>query len=251
MRLRNRLLGLAVLALPQLAPALSTGLAAQDYGDPDLYVRIVPNLWFANVGGLQEFGDVHLAVEDSVLEWAFAGNVHVGKGRWRGIATFSTTSMANPTELTSEGHEGIEVNYDFGLTELMLLASVQVGRFDSAHALSIRGGVRWVEQRQTIVGEVAVGEHKETWLEPVFGAEYYTSMGARLWAAVDGDMGGFGLGSTLTWGMGATLGVSVAKPVDIFMSYRYHHTEYENEDTGYRWEDGTSQGWFFGLNVKL
>lgn len=248
---RSRL-GLAVLlaAASQIALGSTSDLAAQDYGQPDFFWRISPYLWFANVDGELKLDDLELPVGDTVLETSFAGNVHVGKGRWRGIAVVSWMTLANTTELQNEADEGTEVAYDFADTEIMLLASVQVGRFDTDHALSVRGGVRWVRQSIQIEGGPDPGTFTETWLEPMFGVEYFTTLGGRFWATVDGDAGGFGIGSRITWGMGAQLGFKVANPVDIAMSYRFHQLEYENEDTGYVWDDGSRQGWFFGVIVK-
>ena len=39
-------------------------------------------------------------------------------------------------------------------------------------------------------------------------------------------------------------------PVHLTLSYDYLQTEYGTVDSDYRWYEGVSQGWFFGLVIK-
>jgi hypothetical protein len=236
--------------------AFGLGLAplagAQDHGNPDSFWRATAYLWFANIDGINHVGDVSVMVGDTTrLHVSFAGDVQVGKGRFRGIARFSTTSLANSGPLEGEGvPDGTEVDYDFSWTTAELLAAWQVGRFESSHALKLSGGLRYVHQKQNLLTGPQPGETSKSYVEPVGGAEYFVEMGGPFWVAVDGTIGGFGIGSQSTWQVGAELGIRVGGPVHLSLSYDYLQTEVGEKDSDYRWDEGVSQGWFFGLMIK-
>mgnify|MGYP001825813754 CR=1 FL=1 len=243
---------MAVAGLLAIGPWLAPDARAQDHGNPDLFWRATAYLWWANIDGVNYVGDVSVVVGDTTqLHASFAGDIQVGKGRFRGIARFSTTSLANSGPLEGEGvPDGTEVDYDFSWTMAELLATWQVGRFESSHALKLSGGLRYVHQGQKLLNGPQPGEFTKNWVEPVGGAEYFVEMGGPFWAAVDGTIGGFGIGSKFTWQVGAELGIRVAGPVHLSLNYDYLQTEVGDKDSDYRWDEGVSQGWFFGVMIK-
>ncbi len=245
-------LALAAAGLTTLAPGLAPDAVAQDAGNPDFFWRASGYLWWANIDGINYLDDVAVTVGDTTsLHASFAGDVQVGKGRFRGIARFSTTSLKNQGTIEGAGiPDGAQVNYDFSWTTAELLAAWQVGRFDTDHAFKLFGGLRYVHQGQKLLDGPQPGEVTQDWVEPVFGAEYFVEMGGPFWAAVDGDMGGVLFGSEFTWRVGAELGINVAGPVHLTLAYDYLQTEYGTKDSDYRWDEGVSQGWFFGLVIK-
>ena len=82
------------------------------------------------------------------------------------------------------------------------------------------------------------------------GAEYFVEMGGPFWVAIDGDLAGVLFGSEFTLRAGAELGIRVAGPVHLSLAYDYLQTEYGEKGAAYQWDEGVSQGWFFGLTVK-
>jgi len=223
---------------------------AQDAGNPDSFWRASAYLWFANIDGTNYLGDSTVVVGDTTsLHASFAGEVQAGRGRFRGVAKFATTSLANRGPLDGPGvPDGTEVDYDFSWTTAELLAAWQLGRFESDHAFKLFAGLRYVHQGQDLSG--SSGAITQDWLEPVAGAEYFVEMGGPFWVAVDGDMAGVLFGSEFTLRAGAELGVRVAGPVHLSLAYDYLQTEYGEEGAAYRWDEGVSQGWFFGVTVK-
>jgi hypothetical protein len=247
---RSHLL-IALAGLAQFAPAAVDTAAAQTRGDAGWYFEVAPYVWFSNIDGVNTLGDVSLQVGDSVLERRFVGTAAVGKGRWRGIANFTTASLSSRTELEGASvPPGTQVTYDFSQTTAELFATAQVGTFLTTNAFQLLGGVRYVRQEQKLVDGPQPGSITEEWIEPVFGANYFAAMGGRFWAVVAGDIGGFNIGSKFTWRVGAQLGFTIAKPVDVTMAYDYMAAQYKNDDTGYSWDDGVTQGWLFGVIIK-
>ena len=223
---------------------------AQDAGNPDSFWRASAYLWFANIDGINYLGDSTVVVGDTAsLHASFAGEIQAGRGRFRGVARFSTTSLANSGPLDGPGvPDGTEIDYDFSWTTAELLAAWQLGRFQSDHAFKLFAGLRYVHQGQDLSG--SAGSYSQDWLEPVAGAEYFVEMGGPFWVAIDGDLGGFLFGSEFTMRVGAELGIRVAGPVHLSLAYDYLQTEYGEKGAAYRWDEGVSQGWFFGLTVK-
>ncbi len=247
-RLRFALLPAGLLAVS--LPSTGSAQVSPTYGNPGMYWSVEPYLWFANLDATIDIGDVGLVVGDSTeLKASFAGDVQVGKGRFRGIATFSTSSLGNSTELLGDAPPGTVVDYDFSWTTAELFAAWQVGTFGPGHALSLLGGLRYVRQHLELSGGPEP-ETTETWVEPVLGAEYYVEMGGPFWAAIAGSVGGIAFGSTFAWQLGGHLGAHIAGPVHAAMAVDYYQTEYENESSGYRLDEGVSQGWYFGILIR-
>ena len=44
--------------------------------------------------------------------------------------------------------------------------------------------------------------------------------------------------------------MAVAGPLHLSLAYDYLQTEYGEKDGTYRWDEGVSQGWFFGVSVR-
>ena len=243
---------LAAAGLLSIGPCLAPDAVAQDHGNPDSFWRASAYLWWANIDGYNYLGDTEVTVGDTTsLHASFAGDLQFGKGRFRGIARFSTTSLKNQGTVAGPGiPDGSQVNYDFSWTTAELLAAWQVGRFETEQAFKLYGGLRYVHQGQKLLDGPQPGETTETWFEPVFGAMYFVEMGGPFWVEVDGNMGGVLFGSEFAWGVGVELGVNVTGPVHLTLSYDYLQTEYGTTDSDYRWDEGVSQGWFFGLVIK-
>lgn len=243
---------LAAMGCLVAAAAFAPEARAQDAGNPDSFWRVSAYLWWANIDGINYVDDLAVTVGDTTrLHASFAGDVHVGKGRFRGIARFSTTTLKN--QGTAEGPgvpDGTQVNYDFTWTTAELFAAWQVGRFETDHAFKLYGGLRYVHQGQTLLDGPEPADVTENWLEPVFGAEYFTEMGGPFWVAVNGNIGGVLFGSEFAWQVGAELGINVTGPLHLTLAYDYLQTEYGTPESQYRWDEGVAQGWFFGLVIK-
>jgi len=240
-------------ALLGLAPSLATPATAQDHGNPGVYGRGGAYLWWANIDGENHLpGGLELAVGDSTKLYAsFAGDLQFGKGPIRGVATFATTSLSNQTELHGSSiPDGTLVNYDFSQTMAELFAWWQVGTFVESYAFQLYGGLRYTRQNQKLLDGPVPGSFSQTWVEPVAGAQYFVEMGGIFWSTVTGDIGGVLFGSEFAWRIGMEVGVNVYGPLSLMLAYRYLQTEYENRDTGYRWDLGETQGWYMGIVIK-
>jgi hypothetical protein len=197
-------------------------------------------------------GDSTVVVGDSSSLYAsFAAQVEAGKGRFRGIGKFATTNLSHTGPLEGPGvPDGTQVAYDFTWTTMTLLAAWQAGTFETGQAFVLSAGLRYVHQGQNLTSVGGFEPVTQDWVEPVAGAEYFAEMGGPFWVSVNGDLGGVLFGSQFTMRVGGELGVHVAGPVHLSLAYDYLQTEYGEKGASYRWDEGVSQGWFFGLTVK-
>ena len=131
---------------------LAGDTSAQDRGNPNFFINVMPNVSFTGIDGFQTLNGAKLFIGDVELETSFAGWAEVGKGRWRGIAYVRTSSLAGTGEL--EGGTvppGTMVDYDFSQTMVEIVGSAQIGTFRSSDAFSVYAGLRLVDQEQKIL----------------------------------------------------------------------------------------------------
>jgi hypothetical protein len=250
-------MGLGLLAQPVLA---------QERGNPDWYVRVAPYLWLSNLGGVVDLekppqstivGGYELSVDSEDLRSTWALRAEIGKGRWRAWLNASSAPIALSTEMVpvATPETTVEGRYDLKWQSYELFAVRQVGPFSAKHAIEVYAGARLVRQKWIIAPQQLPEERvDESWAEPAIGGRLFTELGSRFWASFNADIGGFGVGSDSTWEMGGEVGFTLAQPLDVTMRYNYLDVEYDNEKSGpgsLRWDRGMSQGWYFGLVLKL
>jgi hypothetical protein len=69
----------------------------------------------------------------------------------------------------------------------------------------------------------------EFWADPVIGLRGRVDLGRGFFLASFADIGGFGLGSDLTWQIGSTLGYQVNDWLWVRAGYRHLHVDYEDD----------------------
>jgi hypothetical protein len=257
-------------ALPAalLLAALAAPTAqAQDRGNPGWYVRVAPYLWASNIDGAvslglpadpQQVGQYLVAIEDTLLEPAWAVRAEVGKGRVRAWFNVSRAGLGpKPTEIEpiDSPADTLEGTFDFTWFTGEAFAAIQVGPFATTHAFELYAGGRYVKHDQSLSVEGAPAtDVSESWIEPAVGARLWAEMGRRFWTSFNTDIGGFGLGADFTWTLGGELGVRVIGPLDVSLRYNYQETDYNNDLSGadaYAWSNGAQQGWYLGAVLKL
>jgi hypothetical protein len=253
----------AVAALGGLTPPL---MAQGDRGNDNFFLRVAPYYWASNLGGSVTLGfpeveqtadGFHVPVGDTILLGSWALRVEAGKGRWRVIGGLSRASIANNAVFVnvSDPADSVTGAYDLTWVTGEAFLSVQLGPFAQRHAAELYAGLRYQHWGETITpaGSSPL-EFPESWIDPVIGGRAFMEMGRRWWAQFNSDLGGFGVGSNITWTMGGELGFRVIKALDLTMRYNYMEVEYDNGKSGaetFIWENGVAQGWFFGAVIKL
>jgi hypothetical protein len=77
-----------------------------------------------------------------------------------------------------------------------------------------------------LTGRSAADE--EFWADPVIGFRGHVDLGRGLFLAPFADIGGFGVGSELTWQIGSTVGYQVKDWLSVRVGYRHLKVDYED-----------------------
>jgi hypothetical protein len=260
------LLGALACLLPSAAIAQESG-PTDTYGRHGTFGRIVPYVWFSNINGRNTIDDTLIHVGSTQLNTNFALAGEYGKGRWRLVFEYSRGDVANVAEKgvdpTSDGGHCcgpdqvalVDGPYDLTITNLELMASVQVGPFWTNRGIEVQGGFRYTHHKQLLglTDPVLEGDFRTSWIEPVVGLRYYTAMGSKVWFTMRTNVGGFGVGPEFTWVLDGEVGYRIGEKLGVSMRYRYLETNYRNSSAGleqYEWNLGQTQGWLFGVNYK-
>jgi len=159
------------------------------------------------------FGDI---VDN--LEFGAAGRFTVGHDRWLLSTEVSYMGLGASTS-------AVDIDLDQWLVEPSVgyKFSEMVEGFAGVRYNSIKGDVRF----NGPLGNVATGTHD--WFDPIVGVQSSVPLVERK-LALDGrfDVGGFGVGSDLTWQAFPFLNWRFAKRGSAQLGYRWLGTDYEN-----------------------
>jgi hypothetical protein len=86
------------------------------------------------------------------------------------------------------------------------------------------------------------------WMDPVIGVRAQWNINDKWFLAGKSDIGGFGVGSDLTWTMQGTFGYNFTEKVSAELGYRYLDTDYQDGAFTY---DLAEAGFYTGLNIRF
>ena len=199
--------------------------------------------WLTSLTGYQTVYGTTVLTDSSFAEVmkesdqvaAFSGRVDL---RWRRFGLFvdgmytrlgvdNVPSDGGPIDLVSE-----MTFVDFGLSYRALEWDVGGGR---SAALSVYIGARWahtgLELDPDLSGSV---ESTHDWVEPIVGAGVSLGLTPTVHVDAKADIGGFGVGSDLTWSATAVLGFDTRlgdRPLTLFAGYRALGEDYDGRSS--------------------
>ena len=86
------------------------------------------------------------------------------------------------------------------------------------------------------------------WIDPILGVRAQWNFNDKWFLAGRSDIGGFSVGSDLTWSLQGTVGYRFTEKVSAELGYRYLDTDYKDGDFTY---DMAEHGIFTGLNITF
>ena len=89
----------------------------------------------------------------------------------------------------------------------------------------------------------------QQWVDPIVGMRGQVNLTRVLFLTCAADVGGFGVGSQITWNTTASVGVNFTRQVFGEIGYRYLYTDYSNS-SGFLFK-GSEYGGFLGIGIKL
>lgn len=131
------------------------------------------------------------------------------------------------------------------------------GSYRTSEIFEVLAGARFTSVANTVVltpftGNVQTGKLTKSWVDPIVGARMKAPVGRGFSLEGYGDIGGFGLGSDLTWMLTARVNWQASKAVGLGLGYRAMYQDYT---TGsgidyFKWKI-TMQGPVAAFNVSF
>ena len=210
--------------------ALATPGAEAQSSSNGWQFSIAPYLWAAGMDGTMSIADqeadIDVPFSDIIenLDLAFMGHFDMRNERWVLASDLVFVDLESSEDL-SEGT--VTAGVDLTLLEF-------VGGYRVSPAVALIAGARWVDMGTSLAysGEVgdAAAEASKSWIDPLVGAHVLAPLSDRWWLGLRGDIGGFGVGSELTWQAYADVGFKISNLVSILLGYHALDIDYENDD---------------------
>jgi hypothetical protein len=235
----------ALMVMVVLTATSWTPAAAQSTGDRwDVFVApyLVGAAQKGTVAVRGQEVDIDVSASDifSNLEFGAMGLFVARKGRWGFGADAIWMALGRNVRDT-------EVDYNQGA-----FAFYGLRRLSPAADLTFGLRVNTLQGELTFnrLG-VRVSEDK-TWVDPIAGITLRTPPGRLLQLRVYSEIGGFGVGSDLTWQIFPTVGIGLTNTFSIEFGYRWLDIDYESgEGEGRFAYDVLTQGPVVGVGIRF
>jgi opacity protein-like surface antigen len=266
MKMKAWVLGGAILTTLGLAPAAVLAQAAESPGGGWSF-EFTPYLWGAAMSGEVGAGplptiNVNMSFSDILdnLDAGLMGAFEARKGRWGllfdaiyvKIAHSATASRTGPGPIGSTATASAELE----MTQTVFAAAVAYRAIEGRTPIDVIGGVRYakVEADARIdgsffaqTGTLARSGAKD-WVDPYVGVRAQYPIAER-WTLVSyADVGGFGVGSELSWQAIAGVNYEFSKTVTGKFGYRYMSVDYDK--VGFRY-DMANSGLYLGAGIRF
>lgn len=225
---------------------------ASDWG-----FRLTPYLWFAGFTGTVGAGgrtaDIDAPFRDVFDELNFGAMVHFEARKNR----FMTLVDGFYVSLTDEKSISIPSGLNLKANSKTFVLNPDVGfRLLGGDKASVDflTGIRYWHlknslefESEVLPGAPEVSGSKD-WVDPVLGAQMGLKLPGRWRARLQGDAGGFGAGSDLTWQVVASLGYELSNRTALNAGYRYLEVDYRSG--GFRFDTALS-GFLLGVSFRF
>lgn len=228
MKFRSCLVMLAVAVVILVAPQVTAQGSSSEWE-----YAIAPYLWAAGMDGTMTIGDneadIDVSFSDIIdnLDFALMGHFYMRNERWVVSSDLIFVDVEQEEDITGEGGlaEGtVTAGMDMTLFEV-------VGGYRVTPAVALLAGARWVDTGVSVryTGDV-VGDDADVskdWIDPLVGVHVFAPLSEKWWLGLRGDVGGFGVGSELTWQGYLNIGYRASDSLSIILGYHAIDIDYE------------------------
>jgi hypothetical protein len=210
--------------------------------------------------------DVDLSPADSLDalfdygEGVFQGRLRASYGRWTFRAAGSTLTLGDGAEFSEGPVSGIDAELGLDLFQAdvgyLLGKSIVGGSCDCPSTLSydVFAGFRYFNVDAAIEarGVLAKVSGSKDFFDPIIGARATLNLGNRWSIDLEGDLGGFGVGSDLSWSLRAGVRYQVARWFSAEVGYKLLDIDYAEGAGANRFEwDMLLSGPYLALNFHF
>ncbi len=211
--------------------------------------RLAVHLWGAGLDGKtgNKFAGSEIGVEFSDIMKNFEGGFmfdYRGKrGKWGvGIDGIYLNISPSPDRPPA----------DVDLKQWIVDAT---GRYEVDKGLELLAGARFVdidvEAKLNLPVPTSDIKGDESWVDPIFGAEYRGSFHDKWPYLLHGDIGGFGVSSDLTWQLAGYVGYQPSERWIFYGGYRHLKIDYESDGSNKFFYDIAISGPLLGIGFNF
>lgn len=214
-------MGLALLGLVSVGLLAPGPLRAEGWS-----FRLSPYIWATSLKGTTSVGplssDIDLGFDDILrnLDMALMLNFRAENGPW------AIQADGVWADLEFESTSGIR-STEVGTT--MVIGSLD-GRYTFAEHWEVLAGARYMRQEvdfDLTIGPVASEiDATADWVDPIVGIAFKSSIDDEWSFALQGDVGGFGVGSDLTWQAWANFDWRFSRVGSLALGWRHLYWDY-------------------------
>ena len=185
---------LAIVVFTLVAPQ-----ATAQSGSEGWRFSIAPYLWAAGMDGtmkiahLEEDVDVPFDTIIDNLDFALMGHFDMRNERWVLSSDLVFVDLEHGEDMDDAT---VTAGLDMTLLEF-------AGGYRVSPAVALLVGARWVDMGASLrySGQIVDEEADagKSWIDPLVGVHVFAPLSDRWWLGLRGDVGGFGVGSDLTW----------------------------------------------------
>jgi hypothetical protein len=253
---------IVLIVLAFLCPVVLADEASQTNPDADSDSSIAKNwefslspmyLWAASIDGHMTVNGIRVDVDqsfsdtldnlDGALMFHFEG---VHRQRWGFFADLMYIRL-DPDDVSTPLGD-IDIDYEQTLAELGGFYRWTTGD----HAIDGLGGLRYTSMKGELglPGPLPDVDQRKDWVDPFFGARWIWPFADKWGLRLRGDIGGFGIGSDLTWNAIGLITFKPWKHVGFGGGYRALYQDYSTGSGGNKFRyDATMYGPILGLDI--
>ena len=214
--------------------------------------EFVPYIWFASLDGsigIDPLPTVSISADRPEpfvnLDFAIADTFTARKGRWTVLSDITFTKLA-----VDETVSGSQVEIDSALVWASLAGGYAV--LDAPRGrVELLAGARYtlLYNDGDSDGNVnASASSSEAWLDPIVGFNARASLADRFDVGLLANVGGFGVGSDLSYELLPRVSYSWNEIISLHAGYRELSMDFDSSDVEY---DVRESGWLFGVGFNF
>lgn len=222
-------------------------LAAEDNGK--LQHRISLYLWGAglsgNVGNKAGGAPVDASFDDIMdnLEGGLMANYRLKANKWAFGLDYIYLNIAPASDVPP-------ADVDLKQTIIEMSAGYEINP-----ELEVLAGIRYVDINMSAQLKITPTpppiKGEDDWVDPIVGLDYRKDLSDKWRFYGRGDVGGFGVGSDLTWQLAAYFGYMPSKNWNLFAGYRHLDFDYKSDNDKKFFYDMTISGPLLGAGFHF
>ena len=214
---------------------------------------VTPYLWFSSIKGNVSFLDqtvpVNAEFKDLIDQLSFGVMLHgeAHKGPWTILTDVVYLKLKEEGSIRNSS-QSVSTEVEQIIWELG--AGYRIIKLEDYLTIDGIFGMRYFGMKpEFAINERNVFDKSLNFIDPYVGMRFKSINGK--WINRAGfDVGGFGIGSQVSWKLNLFVGYQISEPLSLYLGYRAYDVDFEENDSSFNY-DVLTGGFLLGLNINL